>query len=243
MKTLVLGGTGAMGVHLVKLLECNGVDVFVTSRSDRKSKGRVRYLKGDAHDRTFIQSILKGKWDAIVDFMNYSTANFEANIDHLINATSHYLYLSSARVYAASNNPISEDSPRLLDVSQDADFLASDEYSLAKARQKNYLINSEPRNWTIIRPYITYATDRLQLGVFEKEEWLYRALRGRTIIFSKDNNAKMTTLTYGYDVSRAILAVLGNLKAMGNIYNITCSKAFAWSHMLDIYLDVLETHL
>jgi len=243
MKILVLGGTGAMGVHLVKLLESNGVEVVVTSRSYRESKGRVRYLKGNAHDRKFVQSILKEKWDAIVDFMNCSTANFESNIGHLINATSHYLFLSSGRVYADSNNPISEDSPRLLDVSQDFDFLASDEYSLAKARQENYLINSERRNWTIIRPYITYATDRLQLGIFEKEEWLYRALRGRTIIFSKDINSKMTTFTYGYDVSRAILAVLGNPKAMGNTYNITCGKAFAWSAILNVYLDVLETHL
>jgi nucleoside-diphosphate-sugar epimerase len=130
MKILVLGGTGAMGVHLVKLLESNGDDVFVTSRSCRKSKGRVRYLRGDAHKRDFIKSILKEEWDAIVDFMNYSTANFESNIDHLINASSHYIYLSSARVYADSQNPISEDSPRLLDVSQDTDYLTSDDQRL-----------------------------------------------------------------------------------------------------------------
>jgi nucleoside-diphosphate-sugar epimerase len=81
------------------------------------------------------------------------------------------------------------------------------------------------------------------LGAFEKEQWLYRALRGRTIVFSEDIHSKMTTLTYGYDVSRAILALLNNPQAMGSIYNITCGKAVAWSQIVDVYLDVLEAHL
>jgi nucleoside-diphosphate-sugar epimerase len=130
-----------------------------------------------------------------------------------------------------------------LDVSQDASFLNSDEYSLAKARQENHLATSEQRNWTIVRPYITYAADRLQLGVFEKEEWLYRALHGRTIVFSEDVHHKATTLTHGHDVSRAIMAMLGNPKAMGDTYNVTCRTAIPWGQVLDVYLDVLEAHL
>lgn len=243
MKVLVLGGTGAMGVHLVNLLDRNDVDVFATSRSCRESKGGIRYLRGNAHDRAFMKTTLKEKWDAIVDFMNYSTPNFVSRFDHLINATSHYIYLSSGRVYANSQELLTEDSPRLLDVSKNADFLASDEYSLAKARQENHLINSEQKNWTIIRPYITYSSDRLQLGELEKEQWLYRALRGRTIVFSNDVHSKMTTLTYGYDVSRAIWALLNSPQAMGSIYNIICGKAVAWSQILDVYMDALETHL
>ena len=50
-------------------------------------------------------------------------------------------------------------------------------------------------------------------------------------------------MTYGYDVSRAISAVLGNPKAMGDTYNITCGKAFTWGEVLEVYLDVLEAHL
>ena len=52
--------------------------------------------------------------------------------------------------------------------------------------EENLLFNSEKNNFTIIRPTITYNTQRLQLGVLEKENWLYRALHGRAIVFSDD---------------------------------------------------------
>lgn len=54
-------------------------------------------------------------------------------------------------------------------------ILSIDEYAITKAHQENLLINSKNKNWTIIRPYITYSEQRLQLGTFEKEDWLYRA--------------------------------------------------------------------
>ena len=41
--------------------------------------------------------------------------------------------------------------------------------ALQKAREENLLLKSDSRNWTIIRPYITYYDERLQLGVFEKK--------------------------------------------------------------------------
>ena len=61
---------------------------------------------------------------------------------------------------------ITEESERLLDTSIDQDFLSTDEYSLTKARQEDILQSSKQKNWTIIRPYITYGTSRLQLGTW-----------------------------------------------------------------------------
>ena len=60
MKILVLGGTGAMGVDLVKNLGERAEKVIVTSRSKRKSEfNNVKYVKGDAHDTAFLQSLLR----------------------------------------------------------------------------------------------------------------------------------------------------------------------------------------
>lgn len=243
MKVLVLGGTGAMGVHLVNLLSGNGIDVVVTSRSERQSEGNVRYVQGNARDLEFLRTVLQERWDAIVDFMVYSTADFPKRVNLLLDATSQYVFLSSARVYAESKRPITEDSSRLLDVSQDKEFLSTDEYSLAKARQENILKQSGRENWTIIRPYITYSENRLQLGVLEKEEWLYRALHGRTIVFSSDITAKMTTLTYGLDVSKGMMSLIGKPKALGETFHITAEVPIRWDAVLALYLDVLEKHL
>lgn len=244
MKVLVLGGTGAIGKYLVQILSSNDVGTVVTSRKEHQDKGVVRYIQGNAHDVKFLRKILwDNKWDTIVDFMVYSTKNFGNRVDLLLSATSQYIYISSGRVYADSDQPLTENSLRLLDASEDQIFLSTDEYSLAKARQEDILRNSGFDNWTIIRPYITYSENRLQLGIFEKEEWLYRALHGRTIVFSQDIYAKKTTMTYGLDVAKGIFAIIGNSKSFGETYNITMKESYKWEYILALYLGVLEKHL
>ena len=95
------------------------------------------------------------------------------------------------------------------------------------------------KNWTIIRPYVTFSEERLQLGTLEKEQWLKRALEGRPIVFSRDIAEKMTTLTYGRDVARGMAAVIGRKEACGETYHITSPKQIRWSEVLDIYVKVL----
>ncbi len=241
MKILVLGGTGAMGVDLVKILGERGENVTVTSRSERKSEfHNVRYVQGDAHDTTFLQSLLAEQYDAIVDFMVYKTEEFKARRDLLLQATKQYIFLSSSRVYADSKTPITEDSPRLLDVTTDKEYLQTDEYALTKARQENLLRGSGGTNWTIIRPYITYSNQRLQLGVYEKELWLYRALHDQTVVFPKSIAEKYTTMTLGEDVARGIAALIDNEKAMGEAFHITTDRAIKWDDVLTIYKQVFQ---
>ena len=230
-----------MGVHLVNLLSSNpDCRITVTSRSRQEGKGNVSYVQGNGHDIAFLNTLLKDKYDVIVDFMNYHTEEFRERYRILLNACGQYVYLSSSRVYADSDSPITEEFPRLLDVTTDAEYLRTDEYALAKARQENLLRESGYKNWTIIRPYITYSEIRLQLGVLEKEAWLYRALQGRAIVFSKDIAERMTTLTYGLDVARAMAALIGREEAKGEAFHITTPESIRWSEVQKIYLDVLE---
>jgi nucleoside-diphosphate-sugar epimerase len=246
MRVLVLGGTGAMGMHLVTLLSKNGIKTFVTSRKARESNDHITYIQGDAHDIDFLEVILKEHCDAIVDFMVYTTSNFKDRVNLFLNATNQYVFLSSARVYADVERIITENSPRLLDVSEDEEYLKTDEYALAKARQEDILKKSGRKNWTIIRPYITYSENRLQLGVLEKEEWLYRVLQGKTIVFSEDIYQKKTTLTYGLDVSKGIASIIGNSKTLGEIFHVTQNpnKSKTWGEILEkIYIPVLEKYL
>jgi len=243
MKILILGGTGAMGLHLVQLLSNDSMDVYVTSRTARSSKKNVKYIHGNAHDITFLKNLLKERWDAIVDFMVYDTLSFKARVNILLEATHQYIFLSSARVYADSESPITETSPRLLDISLDSEYLKTDEYALTKARQEDVLCNSGYNNWTIIRPYITYSENRFQLGVLEKETWLYRALHNRTIVFSKDIEKNKTTLTYGYDVARGIISIIGEKSAYRQAFHITVDESYTWGDIFELYLNFLEKEL
>lgn len=115
----------------------------------------MQYRQGDAKDPAFLRELLSERWDAIVDFMVWSTAEFADRVEQCLNATGQYVFVSSYRVYADSP-VIAEDSPRLLDVVDDSDYLKTDEYALAKARCENMLFESGKKNWTIVRPAVTY---------------------------------------------------------------------------------------
>ncbi len=231
-----------MGVHLVKLLSQRGVETVVTSRKQKPDSHNVKFIPGDAQNLTFLRPILQQQWDAIVDFMVYSTPSFVARAGELLSATPQYVFISTARVYAESMGSITEDCGRLLDQCADKTFLATDEYALRKARQEDALKAGGRSNWTIVRPYITYDANRLQLGVLEKEEWLYRALRGRTIVFSEEVLNKLTTLTHGLDVAKGIAALVGNPAAVGQIYHITSAESARWRDILEIYLAAIKRH-
>ncbi len=239
-KILILGGTGAMGVFLVKRLSVSH-EVYVTSRQPRTSSNNVKYIQGNALEYTFLKSVLNmRRWGAIIDFMSYNTEDFKRRYNEILASTDQYIYLSSSRVYANSVTPLTEDSKRLLDVSNDRDYLRSDDYALAKARQEDLLRNSGKSNWTCIRPYMTYDTYRLDLGYFPKELWLYRVLKGRIILFPKDVATKYTTLTYGDDVAKRIALLVENPEAIGKIFQITQQRHYTWKEIIDLYATILR---
>lgn len=245
MNILILGGTGVMGHYLCQILADAGHSIFVTSRSDRKNGNGVTYIRGNAHDKSFIEVLLQEKrWDVIVDFMKYSTEEFAGRASMMLDSAKQYIYLSSARVYADSQTAITEDSPLLIDVCQDKEYLATDEYALKKSRQEQILMNSKKNNWTIVRPYVTFGENRLQLSALEKEYWLYRALKGRTIVFSKDLAEKMTVITYGHDVANTIATIIKERDlVLEQVFNITTNETHTWEEILETYLNVLEQHL
>lgn len=243
MNILILGGTGTMGVAVSSLLVNEGYNVYITSRSKHDNRASMFFFQGNAKDMLFLKQILPlKKWDSILDFMMYSTKEFEERYQMLLNATSQYIFMSSARVYSNVDEYQTETTPRLLDYIQDQTYLATDEYALYKAREENLLLNSEFSNYTIIRPGITYGTYRMQLGVLEKEEWLYRALSGKSIILSSCIANKYTTMTFNEDSAICIFKMVGNKKAFGEIYNITTDKYIKWIDVLQLYADSIEKY-
>lgn len=244
MNILILGGTGSIGAALVNILKTTNWNVAVTSRKSKGRVGNVTYIEGNAHEKMFLKECLhKEKWDAIVDFMAYTTKEFSERYELFLKNTNQYFFLSSSRVYAESDSPITENSARLLDVCSDEEYLKTDEYALAKARQENLLFASENKNWTIIRPYKTYNDYRIQLGMFEKEDWLYRVLMGKTLAFPQTVAQKCTTLTYAEDVAVAIKELIGNPEALGEAFHITTTESITWKDICDEYANVLQRQL
>lgn len=248
---LLLGGTGPIGIHLTNAIRSEkNTKVFVTSRKLHESSANVLYIQGNAKDIVFLQDTIQnikksqGRIDVVVDFMVWNNDDFKTVINIILPYVEKYVYLSSARAFADTKGElINENSPKWLDVSTDAKFLKADNYAIPKAQQERLLKNSGFTNYLIIRPYITYAVNRLPLGDLEKELWLYRALHGRTIVFSEDIACHYTSLMYGKDVADAICSIVLKDEINGDSVNITSKEYLKWSDILEIYTSVLKSHI
>lgn len=237
-KVLVLGGTGAMGRYLVPELLALGYAVDVVSLDDMNSDNpRLNYRKGNVKEKGFLPKLLKDNYDGIVDFMTWHTEEFCEVYKLFLDNTDHYLFLSSCRVFADAP-PITEKSPRLLDVSDDKEFLATEDYALYKAREENILMESGYTNWTIIRPATTYSTGRLQLVTLEADTIVNRMLSGKTIVLPKDAMNCQATFTWGGDVAKMMAKLLFNEKTYTESYITATAEHHSWAEIAGIYNEI-----
>lgn len=239
MKTiLVLGGTGAMGRYLVPELLNMGYRVDVVSLDNMSSdNSMLNYIKGNTKEGDFLKQILKNGYDGIVDFMTYGTEEFKNVYKLFLDNTNHYIFLSSCRVFADAP-PITEKSPRLLDVSDDKEFLSTEDYALYKAKEENILIDSDYSNWTIVRPATTYSTGRFQLVTLEAPTLMYRMLYGKTVILPEKAMKRQATLSWGGDVGKMIAKLLFNDKAYRESFNTATGEHHSWEEIAEIYNSI-----
>jgi nucleoside-diphosphate-sugar epimerase len=239
-KALVLGGTGAMGVYLVPELASLGYQVRVVSFDDVVSDDpRITYEKADAKNIDYLKELLREGFDVIVDFMLYSTEQFRERHDILLQNTDHYILLSSYRVYDGGDIPITEDSPRLLDASDNQEFLATDDYSLTKARQEDIIQASKYRNWTIVRPAITYSKRRFQLVTLEAHLVVARARQGLPLVLPKEALTVQGTMSWAGDVARLMSRLLLNPAAYCDRFTLATAEHHAWGEVAEFYKEII----
>ncbi len=242
MKLLILGATGAMGRYLTKRAVEAGDTVDAVALNEMASESpNLRYIKTkDARDPAFVDSILSGGgYDAVVDFMIYNSISFRKVYKKYLAHSGRYCYLSSCRVFADTENPIREDSPRLLDVTTDRALLFSDDYCMHKARGEDTLRADRSKNWTILRPSTTYSTGRCQLVTLEKPAILRCLKSGEPVLLPEKAKDIPASLTWGGDVAEMIYRLLLNPDAAGEDFNVTTSEALTWGEIAGIYEDLM----
>lgn len=239
-RILVIGGTGAMGVYLVPELLRMGYAVDVASLDTVESQNPdLRYIVADLYDDNALRELLKNEYAAIVDFMVYwdPEKTFLPRRDLFLQYTEHYIFLSTYRIYAGIDAVTTENSPRLYDVSKDADFMAvkKHEYSLYKAMSEDMMRASAYKNWSIVRPAITYSKRRFQLTTLEAQSFLPRTKAGKTVLLPKQALDVQATMSWAGDVAVMIARLLFNKNAFGETYSVTTAEHNSWREIAELY--------
>ena len=235
-KILLIGGTGALGVYLTEETVRMGYDVTVLSMDDMTSDiDNLHYVQHNAQDLEFMKEFVKNGYDAIVDFMIYKSVEiFKPFADLYLENTEHYVFLSSYRVYSGEY-PITEETPRLLDIEKPADFVCPGEYSIYKAEQEDYIRSTGKKNWTFLRPSITYSKRRFQLTILEGHTFVWRMFKGKTVILPESAMDAQGTLSWAGDFGKAVSRLLFNPKAYCEAFTIGTAEHHTWREIAEMY--------
>ena len=244
MKILLLGGTGALGTYLIDSLASTDAEIYVTSRKPHQSFQNIHYILGNAKETSFLEDVISNKFDCIVDFMIWPSGLFETIYSKILNKTGQYIFTSSYRAYANSGlTPLNENSPLLIDTIADSEYLKTDEYALAKGRCEKILASSLYKNYTIIRPSITFSKQRFQIGTLEAGIFIPRSVRNEPIIFPESMLSKRAAISWAGDVGNMIAALIGQKEALQETFNVGSAESYTWKQIIEFYHNLLNVNV
>ncbi|MEL6775809.1 MAG: NAD-dependent epimerase/dehydratase family protein [Cyanobacteria bacterium J06597_16] len=212
MRILVIGGTRFIGVYLTKQLVSLGHDVVLLNRGNHPAPVEgVETIKCDRTQPDALKAALSGQsFDAIFDNNGRELAHTQPLADLVKGKLEHYIYISSAGVYAKSDQmPHAEGDP-----------VDPASRHKGKFHTEDYL-TQQGIPFTSIRPVYIYGPQNYN----PLEQWFFdRIVRGQPIPIPGSGMA-LTHLGHCEDLATAMVSVLGNSKSIGQIYNISGDKA------------------
>ena len=241
-KVLLIAGGGTLGTYTANELLALGNKVDVICREDKVSDNKnLMFYKAEITPE-YLGEFLKDKtYDGMVNFLHYYTPGDYADTHKLlIKKTNHLIFLSSYRVYADMQHPITESAPKLLDVSTDEKFLATEKYALSKAKLEKYLYDEcAGQNWTIVRPVISSSKYRFDLVTYYGQDLLNKINSGATIPLPIDAKNITAGLDWAGNSGKLIANLLFKNECFGEAYTVSSAQNLTWGEVADIYSKLL----
>lgn len=207
MRILVMGGTRFIGVSLTRRLVEQGHEVVLFNRGNRPAPmAGVVQLQGDRQDPTQLKTALAGqKFDAVFDNNGRERSDTQMLVEALEPGFKQFIYVSSAGVYLKSDElPLVEGDP-----------LDPKSRHKGKFETEQYLAEQN-LPFTSVRPVYIYGPQNYN----PVERWFFdRIVRDRPVPIP-GNGLHVTQLGHVDDLALAMVKVLGNERAVGQIYNV-----------------------
>lgn len=238
LRVLFLGGTGTISASCVRLATETGMRVSVLNRG-RNAIGRtlpdnVTTIVADVNDDAALAAALGDEsYDAVVNFLSYDTDDARRMVQFFAERTRQYVHISSGSIYAKPVHqvPISESTPTAPNPQ-----LA---YAAAKWRVEQELFAAHVEHGfpvTVVRPSHTYDDASPPLP----GSWtvLDRMARGLEVPVHGDGTS-LWTLTHAEDFAPGLVGLLGNPRAIGEVFNITGPDVYTWDQIYTIVAEAL----
>ena len=154
----------------------------------------------------------------------------------LIGKTDHLIFLSSYRVYANEEVPVTEKAPRLLDVTADTEFLAVEDYALPKARCEDFLNEfHKGEHWTVVRPVISFSHRRFDLFVYSDNEIGEQVEKYGALRLPAWAQELVAGIDWAGNSGKLIANLLFKPQTYGEAYTVSSAQNLTWREVADIY--------
>jgi nucleoside-diphosphate-sugar epimerase len=210
MRVLIMGGTRFIGVDLTQILLQQGHEVMLFNRGNKPAPApNVQQIKGDRTDPAQLQPLASESFDAVFDNNGRELSDTQPLAEIFKGKIQHFIYMSSAGVYLKGDQM-----PHL-----ETDATDPNSRHSGKAETEAYLAMQEIP-FTAIRPTYIYGPRNYN----DLEAWFFdRIVRDRPIPIP-GSGVHFTQFGHVTDLARAMAAVLGNSKAIGQIYNVSGAR-------------------
>ena len=239
---LLIAGGGTLGTYTAEELLRLGCNVDVVCPEEKVSNDvRLCFYQSYATDEFLKSLFAKKHYDGIVNFLHYPEAEAYPPVHKLLTEnTDHLIFLSSYRVYADVQHPITEEAPFLLDVSEDEEFLKTEQYALSKAKAEKYIRSqTDIKNWTIVRPVISFSHYRFDIVTNNKD--IPECRNGAKTMYLPENVKNLTAgLEWAGNSGKLIANLLFKKDALQQAFTISTAHNLTWLEVADIYEELLN---
>ncbi|MEO0803853.1 MAG: NAD-dependent epimerase/dehydratase family protein [Cyanobacteria bacterium J06642_2] len=232
MRILVMGGTRFVGVYLTKALVAAGHEVTVLNRGNHPVPvAGVQQLTADRKDADQLKSALAGQsFDAVFDNNGRELSDTQSLVECLQSSNlQHFVYMSSAGVYLKSDQLPHVEGDALDPKSRHKGKADTEAYLQAQLEQTGF-------PYTSVRPVYIYGTGNYN----DIEAFFFDRLHRDRPVLVPDNGAWITQLGHVSDLADAMVAVLGNSNAIGQIYNVSGERFVTFSGLVKRCAAVLN---
>lgn len=240
MKALFIGGTGTISMAITRLLIEKNWDLYIINRGNRNSnlpKG-VTTITVDINDEQAVAEKIKDMtFDVVCDFIGFVPSQVERDYRLFCDKTKQFMYISSASAYQKlpSNYIITEGTPLANPYWQySRDKIECEAFLMKMYREHNFPV-------TIIRPSHTYDERSVPLGVHGQNgsfQVIKRMMEGKPVIIHGDGTS-LWTMTHNSDFAKGFVGLMGNIHAIGEVFQITSDETLTWNQIYKTIADCL----